>query len=275
MNKKIALITFLVFLLFVGGGVVAVLALATSTGLALGGAASVTAVATAETPLRTQAGWIRNNSPWPVTITAIDVDDNGTPVAPLIYLSETATETEPVEGELPVWAAEPVTLPYTLEGGDIRFLGFSIAPGAGQIASFDTISVTFNGPLPFEFTTDYSDVAVAAAAADFPAELLATDPSENELSINNYVDVLRSALVGGDIARLQTVMGGEATEEEAVALRDTLVGFTPESPAASEPVTDDSRQWSVQFYATDPAVDGLPPLDLQWSDFRWTARLAS
>jgi hypothetical protein len=274
MNRKVVLITIVVFLLFIGGGVVAVLALGTSTGVAMGGSVSAAAVASAESPLRTQGGFIRNNSPWPVTITSIEVDDEGTAEAPLIYLSETNDEPLPVDGTPPVWATEAVALPYTLPGGEIRFFGFSMVPQPTTLATFDTITVTFEGPLPFEFESSYSGVALAASAADFSADLVAPDPGEDESSIDNYVTLLRAAILSGDVAQIQRVIGPDATEADATAIRDAQAGYIADMPVDSEALQDDARAWRVQFYATDVAVDALPALCVTWSDFRWSAALS-
>jgi hypothetical protein len=274
MNRKVVLITIVVFLLFIGGGVIAVLALGTSTGLAMGGNVSASAAASTEAPLRTQGGFIRNNSPWPVTITSIEVDDEGTAEAPIIYLSETNDEPLPADGSAPLWTTEAVTLPYTLAGGEIRFFGFSMVPLPTTLATFDTITVKFEGPLPFEFESSYSGVALAASAADFPADLIAPDPGENETSIDNYVTILRAAILSGDVAQIQRVIGPDATEAEATAIRDAQAGYVADMPVDSEALSDDARSWRVQFFATDVAVDALPALHLTWSDFRWSAKLA-
>ncbi|MCU1406134.1 MAG: hypothetical protein JWQ43_2437 [Glaciihabitans sp.] len=273
MNRKVGLITFVVFLLFIAAGAGAVLALGTSTGVVLGGKVSTTAVAAAATPYQLQAGWIRNNSPWEVTIEAIDIDATGTAEAPVIYLSDTNDAAEPAEGEAPSWTAAPAVFPYTMAGGSIAFLGFSIAPVANEIASFDTIDVTFQGPLPLDFDTSYNEVAIGISGSDLPAELLAPDPGEDGASVDNYVAVLRAALASGDLAQLQRAMGSGTTEEQATALRDSQAGFTAEMPVTSAVVTKDSRSWTLSFYSTDPAVDGLPQLALKWANFRWSAAL--
>ena len=274
MNRKVGLITFVVFLLFIAAGAAGVLALGTSTGVVLGGQASTTATASAEAPYLGQAGWIRNNSPWEVTIESIDLNDSGTAAAPAVYLSESNDAPAPVEGEAPAWTAAPATFPYTMAGGSIVFLGYSIAPAPGQIASFDDITVTFQGPLPVDFSTSYNDVAIGVAAADVPGELVAPDPAEDPASIDNYVAVLRAALASGDLAQLQRAMGDGTTEEQATALRDSQGGFNPELPNISDVITTDSRSWTLSFYVTDPAVDALPQLSLTWDKFRWSAGIA-
>lgn len=271
MNRKVVLITLVVFLLFVAGGVVAVLALGTSTGLAIGGRTVTTAVGTVERPMLTQAGFVRNNSPWPVTITSIDVDDTGTLQEPTIYLSETNDEAAPLEGETPSWAATPVTLPYELPGGAIRYFGFGLVPEGGTIASFDTITVGFEGPLPFGFESSYSGVALGASAADFPAELIAQDPTDDEGSIDAYLAQLGPALASNDPAQVQRVMGAGATPEEAAALLASQAGYVPDMPVDAQIVGDDSRTWRIQYYSTDPTLDGLNPMTVTWEDFRWSA----
>lgn len=274
MNKKVALITFFVFLLFLAAGGAAILALGTSTGVVLGGATSAKAAASVDVPYQTQAGWIRNNSPWPVTITSVDLDDIGTSAAPTIYLSESIDEEPPVAGEPLAWAVTPASFPYEMAGGSIVFLGYGIVPEAGKIASFDTITVNFEGPLPYGFSTEYSGVALGVSAPDLPAELLAADPTEDATSIDNYVTVLRTALASGDLAQLQRAMGDGTTEEQATALRDTQAGFNPAMPVVSSVAPNNSRSWTLRFYTTDAAVDGLPAIDVNWEQFRWTATVA-
>jgi hypothetical protein len=274
MNRKVGLITFLVFLLFVAAGVVAVVSLGTSTGLQMGGKVVASGVGTVESPYRAQAGWIRNNSPWPVTISAIDVNDAGTVEDPQIFLSETNDEPDPVAGETPVWATTPVTLPYTLEGGALRYFGFGMVPEAGAIASFDKITVTFTGPVPFQFSSDYTGVVLGGAATNLAPELVAQDPSEDEGSIDRYVGVLRAALASGNLEQLQSAMGEGTTPEQATALRDSQVGFAAEMPVDSDVITRDSRSWTIRFYATDPAVDALPAISVKWDNFRWHASVA-
>ncbi|PRY70236.1 hypothetical protein B0I08_101364 [Glaciihabitans tibetensis] len=275
MNRKVVLITIVVFLLFIGAGVVGVLALGTSTGLAMGGTTTAMAVASAEAPLRSQAGFIRNNSPWPVTITSIEVDDAGAAEAPLIYLSENNDEPPPAAGVVPVWATTPVTLPYTLPGGEIRFFGFAMVPQPAALATFDTITVKFEGPVPFEFESSYSGVALAASAGDFPADLVADDPREDESSVDLYLTVLRAAILSRDVAQIQRVIGPDATEADATAIRDSQAAYVADMPVDSESIDDDARAWRVQFFATDVAVDALPAMRLTWSDFRWSAALAN
>jgi hypothetical protein len=271
MNRKVVLITLVVFLLFIAGGVVAVLALGTSTGLALGGKTVTTAVGSAEAPMLTQAGFVRNNSPWPVTISSIDVNATGTAQEPTIYLSESNAEAAPLEGETPSWAAEPVTLPYTLPGGAIRYFGFGIVPEPATLATFDTITVDFNGPLPFDFESSYSGVALGAAAADFPADLVASDPADDEGSIDTYLALLGPALLSNDPAQVQRVMGEGATPEDAAALLASQLGYVPDMPVDTKATSDDDRTWRVQYYSTDPTLDGLNPMTVIWDNFRWSA----
>ena len=143
MNRKVGLITFVVFLLFVAAGVVAVLSLGTSTGLQMGGKVVNVGVGTVEAPYRMQAGWIRNNSPWPVTISAINVDSSGTVDEPQIFLSTTDDEPAPVDGAVPLWATTPVELPYTLEGGALR-------GGAGNRRARGESAGLFEGETPVD-----------------------------------------------------------------------------------------------------------------------------
>ena len=275
MNRIVGLITFVVFVLFVGGGIIAVVGLSTSTGVQIGGKDSSTGVATLEAPFQTQIGFIRNNSPWPVVIKSIDVDDSGASAAPQIFFAETNDEPLPPAGTPLTWTTTPLELPYTLEGGELRYLGFSMLPAPGKIAAFDTVTVKFSGPLDLTFDKSYSGFAVAAAAGDLTPSLLAADPSEDPTSLDTYVGFLRTALQSGDTAQVQLAMGDGATPEEAEALKVAQTGFAADMAIQSEVTSDDAREWTIQFYRTDVAVDGLPPLDVRWKDFRWGVSVAS
>ena len=70
-------------------------------------------------------------------------------------------------------------------------------------------------------------------------------------------------------------MGDGATPEEAEALKVAQTGFAADMAIQSEVTSDDAREWTIQFYRTDVAVDGLPPLDVRWKDFRWGVSVAS
>lgn len=270
MNRLVGWITFVVFLLFVAGGVVTVLALATSTGLGMGGSLIKTGATAADVPFQTQTGWVRNNSPWPIQITGVDVNDSGTVSAPVVYLSKTNDDPLAAAGQPPAWALTPTEFPYTLEGGGLRYFGFGVVPASGKVASFDKITVKFRGPLDFSFDSSYSGVAVAVVAPDLAPELLAADPSEDPGSLDTYLGIVKAALATGDLGQLQISMGDGATPEEATALQASQAGFAADMAVLSKVLTEDSRSWSVQFYRTDAAVDGLPPLSLIWNDFRWS-----
>lgn len=274
MNRVVGWITFGVFLLFLAGGAVGLVSLSTSTGVQMGGSATQTGVATLTTPLQVQAGWIRNNSPWPVKISAITVDGSGAKSAPLIYLGDSNTDPIPAAGVAPAWAKTPVSLPYTLKGGALRYFGFSILPASGQVASFHTISVTFTGPLPFTYTSNYTGVAVAASAGDLPPEYLATDPSVDNQSLARYLPILRAALASGDLPQIQSAMGDGTTAAAAQAMKTSQAGFAAAMPVQVTAVTKDSRAWSVQFYSTAATKDGLPKLSVTWKNFRWSATVA-
>ena len=269
MRKSTVLITFVVFLLFVGGGIVAVLALATSTGLAMGGTTVVTGTSTSTAVYQAQAGWIRNNSPWEVEVTSVSVNDTGAVESPTIYVTDSKSTEEPVEGEAPVWAATPVSLPFTLPGGELRYFGFGITPEAGQIATFDTITVEFTGPLGFTFTSDYTGNALAISGENFPNDLIAGDPATDETSLDSYLGSLTSSMLSGDIAVIVQAMGGDVTEDQGNAFIGSQQAYRAGMPFVTSMVDDNPRVRTVQFYATDVATDGLPPITLEWDAYRW------
>ncbi len=285
MRKTTVLVTFIVFLMLVAGGVVTVLALGTSTGVAMGGGSTVTGVATANAPFTAQSGWIRNNSPWPVEIQSIAVGASATAQAPLVYLSETKTAPAPVpavEGDdkdekekdaqvvpPPAWAGTPLKFPYTLKGGDLRYFGFSVVPEEGKIGSLSSVTVTFSGPLGFTFTSSYDGVAIAASPENLPNELIATDPAVDPASLDSYLALLRSALKSGDGTQIHQVMGDSASREDGASLKKSQKGYSTKMKVEVTRVTEDGRTQTIQFYKTDLAKDALKPITVQWVDFRW------
>lgn len=280
MRRTTGLITFIVFLLIVAGGVVTVLALGTKTGVAMGGGSTVTGSATKALPFTAQAGWVRNNSPWPVDITSITVNASSTAATPQIFLSPAKTALPVTDGSaaaeataaaaIPAWATTPVKLPYTLKGGELRYFGFSVVPESGKIASFDQITIGYKGPLGFAFDSTFSGVAVAASPENLPNELVANDPAADSESLDGYIALLRSALKSGNIKQIQQVMGDSATPEDAAAVKKAEKGYKTALVVAATKVTADSRTQTLVFYKTDATKDGLKPLTVQWQDFRWS-----
>ena len=232
MKRSAVLITFLVFVLLLGAGGVVVFSLATSTGVELGGKSLITGGAKAGKPFFGQVGWIRNNSPWPVEVTSIDLNVSDTAHDPTIYLAEHRDDAAAVDGEAPKWAGSAISFPYTLPGGALRYFGFGVEPGSGKIASFDTITVTFKGPLPLSYHTSVSGVQLVASSEDLPGTLIAQDPATDSTSLDKYIELLRAAIKSGDLANIRLVIGQDATEEDAIAFKKSQKGYKTSMPVA-------------------------------------------
>jgi len=268
MSRRTGLITFIVFILFVAVGVVAVLALGTKTGLALGGPGTATGATSKANPLYVQEGWVRNNSPWPVEITGVAVNDTDTASAPKVFLSARISEEEVKKGKKPTWAKEAASFPYTLAGGELRYFGFSMVAGKGKVASFDTVTVSFSGPLGFTFDSTYNGVAVAASSSDLPNALVSTDPTDDSDSLDSYIALLRSALKSGRVEQIRTVMGDDATEKQAIALRKSQKGYATALLVDATRIDDNPKNQTLVFYKTKVSK-GLSPITVEWRDFRW------
>src|ERR1700744_1002541 len=128
MRRTVRNITLVVFLCVVLGCGFAILYLGTSTGLTFGGSGSRIAAQVGAYPLDGQVGWLRNTAPWPVTITSITTNVEKATAAPTVYLqSEQASRTKQ-SSKPPAWTASADKLPFQLDGGSLRYLGFSLTP---------------------------------------------------------------------------------------------------------------------------------------------------
>ena len=268
MSRRTGLITFIVFLLFVAVGVVAVFALGTKTGLAMGAPGTATGSTSKGKPLYVQEGWVRNNSPWPVEITGISVNNTDTAADPKIFLRARISDEEVKSGKTPTWAKTALKYPYTLAGGELRYFGFGMIAGKGKVASFDTVTVSFKGPLGFSFDTEYTGIAVAASSSDLPNALVSTDPTNDSDSLDSYIALLRAALKSGRVEQIQTVMGDDATERNAIALRKSQKGYDTELSVDATMINDNPKNQTLIFYK-GKVSKGLSPITVEWRDFRW------
>jgi hypothetical protein len=275
MRTSARLITTFIVLAILAGCGVAVLYFGTSTGLGFGAGTTLTGAAVKKAPFYAQTGWIRNNSPWPVQITDIEVNETHTAKKTVISLTrqqdaaDDGTSTDKASTDAPSWAASPVKLPYTLVGGSLRYFGFALSPAQDEVGSFTTITVTFSGPLGFTFHKTYDGSAVAASSATLPTSILATDPGSDASSLDAYIQLLRSGLIQRDNSDLATVMGNDATSAQAAKLKKSQVGYkTSNLVQATDVKADDPYKQTLVFYASNPAK-GHKPITVEWTGFRW------
>ncbi|MCU1508411.1 MAG: hypothetical protein JWR53_600 [Glaciihabitans sp.] len=266
------LVTFIIFLLVVVATAGAVVYFGTKTGMQLGGKAVVTGVAdTAKSPFYAQTGWIRNNSPWPVTITGVSVNGKNFAGVPEVYLVD-QQPAAPSSGKKPSWATTPLTLPLTLPGSKLYYLGFGVTAADGQVASFTTVTLTFKGPLPLSFTTSESDVVVATQALDLPVGLVATDPAASPDSLDAYIVAVRNALHSHNPDIVQNTMGPGTTKQAASAFLKSQKGYKTAFNVQALAVNQDPTTQSLVFYDKKPA-NGLGKFTAHWSDYRWSITL--
>jgi hypothetical protein len=265
--RTITTIVFLVILLACG---ITILALGTSTGLIFGGAKTVTATTTTTTPMYAQVGWLRNTSPWPVTITSIRANAVNAAKAPTVYVEEGHDSSSVAVGKTPLWVKSADPLPYRLVGGDIRFLGFGILPQADQIAAFRSITVSFVGPLGFHFTKTFGGTDIAAASPTLPAGLIATNPANGVESLNGYIALLRSGLSSNDPATMEPIVGPKATAAQASAVLAREAGYTSDFKVVAKQIGEQPTHVQLTFYKTDPTKDALAPITVTWSNYRWS-----
>lgn len=272
MGRTVRTIVTIIFVAIVVGIGLAVLYLGSSTGLIYGGQATVTGSATAKTPFYAQVGWLKNTAPWPLTIKSITTNAAHSTDAATVWVERKQVGPVAVStGKVPIWANDSAKLPFDLNGDSVRYLGFALNPEKGKIASFSSITVTFSGPLGLTFHKTFTGSSVAAASSELPDDVLASDPHQDNLSLNPYIALLRSALHSKSVAKMAVVMGGDATNTDAAAFLKKMSKYKSTDLTLATVVTagDPTRQ-RLLFYAGDPAKNGLPPIILQWAGFRWS-----
>jgi hypothetical protein len=270
MRTSVQTVTAIVFLAILLACGVAILYLGTSTGLTFGGARTVTGASTTKTPLYAQVGWLRNTSPWPVTITGITANATNATKPPEVYIEHNSDPSKVKTGSVPLWVKTAGPMPYQLVGGSLRYLGFGISPKAGQIAAFTSITVSFTGPLGFSFQKTFGGTHMAASSATIPSALIAKSPAKDVGSLDAYLLLLRSALSSGDTNQLATAMGGDTTVKQAAAFAKSQTGYATTDKVASSKIKDSPYHVKLSFYVTDPLKDGHPPFIVNWKGFRWS-----
>lgn len=269
MRRTARTITALVFLGIVVVGALGILYLGTSTGLTFGGGATITGTSEAKAPYYAQLGWLRNTSPWPVTITGIRTNSVHAARDASTYILP-APGKESTDSKAPKWVQSAERMPFQLDGGSLRYLGFALTPATGEVASFRSVTVSFRGPLWMSFTKTFGGTDLAVASPTLPDGLLATDPSKDLASINGYVQALRAALSAQDPAALAVVMGGDANAESATALLKAQTGYVATDKLSATPIAASPRHVRLVFYVSDVTKDALPPIIVTWAQYRWT-----
>lgn len=273
MRKTVRNITLLLFLGIVVGCAFAVLYLGTSTGMTFGGSGTRLDQQSGKHPLYGEVGWLRNTAPWPITITSITTNAINVTKTPAVYISTAQTSPVAQSSKAPAWARNASSVPYTLDGGSLRYLGFAITPQSGTVADMTSITVTYTGPLGLKFHATFSGTRVATASSVLPGGLLGTDPRSDPTSLDAYIVELRSALTQPDPKTVSLVMGNGATQAQAQALITAQKKYKAADNVLATVIGQDRRTQSLVFYSgTDPAKGGLPPIDVVWANYRWGIR---
>jgi hypothetical protein len=268
MRRTVRTIATLLFVGIVLACGLAVLYFGTSLGLVSGGSGTMLGGATKGLPYYAQVGWVRNTAPWPVTITSVTTDVAHSTAPTVVYLERGTSSPKTKPGEAPGWTKVSGQPPYEMVGGSLRYLGFAVAPEAGRIASFSSVTVKFSGPLGFHFTKTFTGTVVAARSVTLPAAVLAPDPAVDNTSLNAYVVLLRTALEKKDPAKLAVVMGGDATAADATAFLKQQKGFNSKYLLSSVPTVGNRDVETLTFYK-GTIKHALPPIHVAWAGFRW------
>ncbi|HEY2643860.1 MAG TPA: hypothetical protein VGI56_08925 [Galbitalea sp.] len=258
-------------LLFIGVAlacIFAVLYFGTLTGLTFGGEATQMSTASKTSPIYAQVGWLRNTSPWPITITKITTNASQAKAQPVVYVELKPFGAKVVNAR-PNWSLSAEQVPYQLDGGSLRYLGFSLDPAANQVASITSITVEFKGPMGFTFHQTFTGANIAAASPTLPAGLLADDPTGDPASLDAYILLLRAGIEQGDQAELALIMGPPATPAQAKDLLAQEKGYHSKSKLTATPIQHNVALQKLVFYNGDPVKGALPPITVQWEDFRW------
>jgi hypothetical protein len=268
MRRTIRTIATLLFIGVALGCIFAVLYFGTKTGLTFGGQGTEMATASKTTPIYAQVGWLRNTSPWPITITNITTNASQAREAPSVYIEVEQTGSKVVLAK-PNWSLSAEQAPYQLDGGSLRYLGYSLDPLANQVASITNITVTYSGPFGFTFHQTFSGAKVAAGSSTLPAGVLSDNPVSDTSSLDTYIGLLRDGLFQGDPAELALIMGPQATPADAQTLLKQEKAYRTKFKIQATPAQDDAYIQKLVFYNGDPVKGGLPPITVQWQDFRW------
>lgn len=269
MRKTVRNTTLLLFLGVVLGCAFAVLYLGTSTGMTFGGAATRLDEQSGGESMYGQVGWLRNTAPWPITITSITTNAANVTKTPSVYITTAQTSPLAQSGKPPGWSQSASSVPYTLDGGSLRYLGFAITPERGTVGYMTSITVDYTGPLGLKFHATFNGTRVGTASSDLPGGLLGTDPRVDPASLDAYIVELRTALIQPDPKTVSLVMGNGATQAQAQALITAEKNYKTADDVQATVIGQDRRTQSIVFYSGDPVKGGLPAINVVWANYRW------
>jgi hypothetical protein len=273
MRRTVRTVVGILFAAVILGCAFAVLYLGTSTGMTFGGAGTELAAATKSDPMYAQVGWLRNTAPWPVTITSITTNAAHTKGETVVYLERKHSGSRAISGKSPEWILLASKPPYQLDGHGLRYLGFIMTPAEGKVASLNSITVNYSGPLGLKFHKTFTGTNVATASSTLPSGTLATDPSIDSTSLDSYISLLRTAIFSQDPEQLAVVMGGVATPADAQAFLKTQKGYKTKDAVAAVGILGDPYTKKVDFYKGDPVKGALPTITVVWAGYRWSVVL--
>jgi hypothetical protein len=269
MRRTVRTVTAILFAAIVVGCAFAVLYLGTSTGLTFGGGGSELRQASKTDAVYAQVGWLRNTSPWPITIQSITTNEVGTAQPTTVMLERSQSGSKVSTGARPNCAINASRSPYQLDGGALRYLGFAVHAGKDSVGYMTSVTVHYTGPLGIPFTSRFSGTTVVAEASTLPTGIIAKNPTTDSTALDTYVAALRNVLLQTDPAVAAAVMGGGATEADGKAFLTKEVGYLTSDAVKATPVPGDLKSQKIVFYSGDP-TKGLPPISVTWSDYRWT-----
>ncbi|HEX4442645.1 MAG TPA: hypothetical protein VHZ81_03660 [Galbitalea sp.] len=271
MRNTVRNVALIIFVLIVLGCGFAVLYLGTSTGLTFGGSGTRVMSQSGSDPLYGQVGWLRNTSPWPITIKSITTNAVNARSAPGIYLKdEQTTPTEQSSTKPPTWVLSAKKVPYQLDGGALRYLGFVLTPQSQSVAEMTTITVTYSGPLGLTFHSSFGGTRVAVGSSALPDGVLGSDPKASSASLDAYIATIRAALLQPDTKTIAQIMGNGATDDQATAFITSQKAYVAADAVSAFLVTSDGREQRLTFYKGDPTKGALPPIEVIWAHYRWT-----
>ena len=267
MRRVVRTVTFIIFAAVVVGCAFAVLYLGTSTGLTFGGSGSKILQASSSNPVYAQVGWLRNTAPWPVTIDSITTNAKNATGDPTVYLEREQAGSKISTGKkLPNWALNAEHAPYQLDGGSLRYLGFSFSPKTAAVAYMTSITVHFTGPLGIPFTSTFKGTTVAAGSSTLPGGVLGQDPKVDSSSLDAYIAALRTALLSAAATDAAAVMGGDATTADGQAFLAAHPGYLTSDSVVATPDPGNLRVQKVVFTA---GATPMAPISIEWTGYRW------
>ena len=269
MRRTVRNVSLILFVVIVLGCGFAVLYLGTSTGLTFGGSGTRIQDQSGSKPVYGQVGWLRNTAPWPITIESITTNARNASKTPKVYLENEQKAPTKESGKLPSWALNASHVPYQLDGGALRYLGFALTPTAGTVGEMTSITVNYTGPLGLRFHQTFVGTRIAAGSSSLPPGVMGKVPYGNPDSLDAYIVELRAVLLQPDPKTVAQVMGNNASDAQVKAFLASQKAYATADSVSSTVVTPDGRQQRIVFYKGDPTRGGLPPIEVEWAHYRW------